>query len=205
MAKSYLISADGSVATVSHFFKTVRENSELAKAHPELAGKKRDDVKFTFVPSATGNEEVDTIVNEALATYGKSLISLHDTNWDYVPSKEEVTITALVAQINKPTARGGNVGLLTKDALALLAHDYVSWAIEAGKKPAAAQTGADLIRGKFRRISGKVPVLRGMVANLESFTESEFATESNAEILAAALELLGSLIESAESVDLDSI
>lgn len=174
-------------------FKITR-NSPIA----DQLGKKRDSVSYeinciepTDVPQLATDlpEQIAKILNDSLEQHAKKLFAANQTNWDYVPSAEEVTIEAVYAELTKVSARGTR--LLTKETLKDFAQYYIAAATSIlGKTDKVAHNGASLIENKFASILGNPAAIEAMKANLIQISDSDDFDDSYSEMLAALLEIL---------------
>lgn len=176
------------------------QNFKITKNSPiaDQVGKKRDSVEYEIncieaadVPDLATKlpEEIAKILNDSLEQHAKKLFAAHQTDWNYSPTVEEVTIENVYAELTKVSARGSR--LLTKETLKDFATYYIKAATEIlGKSEKVAQNGATLIEGKFASILGNPAAIEAMKNNLFAISESDEFDDSYAEILAGLLEIL---------------
>jgi hypothetical protein len=192
--------------SVSTFFKTVGASSTFGKAHPELVGKKRDNLVFNYFPvtvdhlhdlSEADQAKVAKVLNANLEEYGKQLLAEKGDDWEYTPASSEITIDALYDDLMRPSNKGNRI--LSKAVLERLADLYRHYAVtNLGKSEKAAELGAKIIRTKFAMIAGENKVLQTFSDNIVNFTLladtvpeiAELETELAA-LLAVITEMLG--------------
>lgn len=171
MAVSFNVNADSGIAKVSHFFKAA-----VQPGAPEGSAKvKRPNLNFSYqsadkqVPD-TAVEDINLILNESLAQFGKRMIAANSSNWDYIPSSESITLAALAAELRKPSERGS--GILTAVNLTAIAATYTRWGVDAaGIDASKAQSGGEVLRGQFKSVLGHLPALQVMQNRLNLFAD----------------------------------
>lgn len=112
MSKSFkVMESDSGIkfAQVGLNFKVTKEGSVLGKEHPEYVGKKRESFTYNFGLIDSYEPEVNLVLNEALASYVKNLVSDNDGDWTYRPRQEDITIAELAKYILRPSAKGTRI------------------------------------------------------------------------------------------------
>lgn len=175
----------------------ITQNFKVTKQSPiaEQIGQKRASVTYDInalepadIPELNA-EHVALILNNSLETYAKKLFAASPTNWDYVPTLDQVTIDNLYADLTAESKRGGN-RLLTKETLSDFADYYNKVAVSIlGKSDTSARNGAEVIRQKLTPVLGNAKALEVFATNLGALTESDEFDDKYLPILEALLEI----------------
>lgn len=205
--------------------KTIEIKSSFKSVTNEKSvhfGNKRDSLTWTFQGyeahevAKIDPEHAATIINDALASYGKKLLADNSEDWNYVPVG--VTVAALAEEIERETTRSR---IITKESLSRLSAIYgVVMATVPGMSVAGIKGAQSIIESNFKSVSGNTEVLQKMAERLiemESHAQ-EFPQDSeyyqlvtdyladNGGVLSAVLNRLADLIdESQETVDASAI
>lgn len=200
-------------ATFNTFFKAVKESSNIAKVAPSLVGKKRDDLTVTYnaittedVPTLQG-EHVALILNKAIESYGKQLIAEKETDWDYCPTQDDLTLEKVYEEYVRPSNKGNRI--LSKDALKAFANDYgIITQKYSDKEVKRIETFQKIIMNKFAVIAGNDQMVDKCIALLNdylSLIENDDVSDDDKEIILSyekELSAMITLLEGMSSINL---
>lgn len=182
------------------------------KSSPRF-GQKRESVTVTFedVPvSEIPESQIAIIIKDSLTNYAKRLFTENSSDWNYVPSVDQITVANLVADLTKPDNRGSRVFTVANIAAFVTVYKTIS-VQQLGKTDTQASNAGELLIGKLNAVLAKPKIIDGMEANLLAVAETaewETAVAANPvieEVLAKFIDIIEDTRKVAEELDEDSI
>lgn len=202
--------------TVESFFKKVSigaatKDSSLASK----VGQKRPDIKWSFEGieatdvSSLNQDQVAFFLNQAIESYGRSLIADKNSDWDFIPASETLTLDEA---FKAATTKASRERTLTKETAGEFAKFYAAHAAsllgipEAAAKAAAAVLSSWMTYAKDEKVRAAIFArLNQLAVALSELDEDSPVLEDFAGASADLSAVLESLIKAFSEKEVETI
>ena len=174
--------------TVESFFKKVSIGAAAKDASlASKVGQKRPDIKWSFEGieatdiSSLNQDQVAFFLNQAIESYGRSLIAEKNSDWDFIPASETLTLEAAYVAA---TTKASRERTLTKETAGEFAKFYASHAAGLLGIPEAAAKAAAAVLTSWMTYAKDEKVRAAMFARLNQLVAALGELDEDSEILA---------------------
>lgn len=174
--------------TVESFFKKVSVGAAAKDAAlASKVGQKRPDIKWSFEGieatdvSNLNQDQVAFFLNQAIESYGRSLIAANGADWNFVPASETLTLEAAFIAA---TTKASRERTLTKETATIFATFYKAHAPALLGIPAAAANAAAAVLTGWMTYAKDEKVRAAIFARLNQLAVALSELDDDSEILA---------------------
>lgn len=207
------------IKATSFFKKVTQAQAEKSPALESKIGQKRPDITWYFSGldhensadfvrdlESLKDEHVAFFLNKAIENYGRDLIAERGTNWEYVPSMDELTLEKAFDYYSQETSRKRTLTKQTAIAFGLVYQKLAPSLIQV--TPAAAAMLGSTVLPDWTKYSADEKIRATTLQRLESFAAAyvELDDESSeAQEIAPHNETLLALIKAFETKEVVEI
>lgn len=175
--------------TVESFFKKVSIGAAAKDASlASKVGQKRPDIKWSFSGfekeedlAHLNPEQVCFFLNQAIESYGRSLIAEKNSDWDFIPASETLTLEAAYVAA---TTKASRERTLTKETAGEFAKFYAAHAASLLGIPEAAAKAAAAVLSSWMTYAKDEKVRAAMFARLNQLVAALGELDEDSEVLA---------------------